>query len=136
MRETAKKLKIAYNAVYYSLHRTAQTDSKQNRKRSGRPRCTTEQEEKYIRVSSLRNRHLTIPQLVASLNTSLNVNSEDDSWILVCWFIAKQSKQTQQCMNEIASNTLSYTVDSVTVSHLASQNTHCKMCVIGGSTRL
>ncbi|KAF0039254.1 hypothetical protein F2P81_007489 [Scophthalmus maximus] len=42
--------------------------SNQNRKRSGRPRCTTEQEDKYIRVSSLRNRHLTGPQLAASLN--------------------------------------------------------------------
>ncbi|CDQ67259.1 unnamed protein product [Oncorhynchus mykiss] len=47
MREMAKKLKISYNAVY-SLHRTAQTVSNQNRKRTGRPRCTTEQEDKYI----------------------------------------------------------------------------------------
>jgi transposase len=31
-REIAKKLKIPYNAVYYSLHRTAQTGSNQNRK--------------------------------------------------------------------------------------------------------
>jgi transposase len=45
MREIAKKLKISYNPVYYSLHRTAQTVSNQNRKRSGRPRCTTEQED-------------------------------------------------------------------------------------------
>jgi hypothetical protein len=37
MRETAKKLKILYNAVYYSLHRTVQTGSNQNRKRSRRP---------------------------------------------------------------------------------------------------
>ena len=37
--------------------------SNQNRKRSGRPRCTTKQEDKYIRVSSLRNKHLTGPQL-------------------------------------------------------------------------
>uniref|UniRef100_A0A674C099 5'-3' exoribonuclease n=1 Tax=Salmo trutta TaxID=8032 RepID=A0A674C099_SALTR len=50
MREIAKKLKISYNAVYYSLHRTSQTGSNQNRMRSGRPRCTTEQEDKYIRV--------------------------------------------------------------------------------------
>ena len=70
MREIAKKLKISYNAVYYSLHRTAQTGSNQNRKRSGRPRCTTEQEDKYIRVSSLRNRRLTSPQLAASLNST------------------------------------------------------------------
>ena len=62
MREIAKKLKISYNAVYYSLHRTAQIGSNQNRKRSGRPS----------------------PQLAASLNStvststtlnSLNVNS-------------------------------------------------------------
>ena len=36
--------------------------------RSGRPRYTTKQEDKYIRVSSLRNRCLTGPQLAASLN--------------------------------------------------------------------
>ena len=30
MREIAKKLKISYNAVYYSLHRTEQTGSNQN----------------------------------------------------------------------------------------------------------
>ena len=70
MREIAKKLKISYNAVYYSLHRTAQTGTNQNRKRSERPRCTTEQEDKYIRVSSLRNRRLTSPQLAASLNST------------------------------------------------------------------
>ena len=52
MQEIAKKLKIWYNAVYYSLHRAAQTGANQNRKRSGRLRCTTEQEDKYIRVSS------------------------------------------------------------------------------------
>ena len=70
MWEIAKKLKISYNAVYYSLYRTAQTGSNQNRKRSGRPRCTTEQEDKYIRMSSLRNRCLTSPQLAASLNST------------------------------------------------------------------
>ena len=66
MREIAKKLKV----LSYSLHRTEQTVSNQNRKRSGRPRCTTEQEDKYIRVSSLRIRHLTSPQLAASLNST------------------------------------------------------------------
>ena len=70
MQEIAKKLKISYSAVYYSLQRTAQTVSNQIRKRSGRPRCTTEQEDKYIRVSSLRNRRFTSPQLAASLNST------------------------------------------------------------------
>jgi hypothetical protein len=32
MREIVKKLKILYNTVYYSLHRTAKTVSNQNRK--------------------------------------------------------------------------------------------------------
>jgi transposase len=32
MREIARKLKISFNAVYYFLHRTAQTGSNQNRK--------------------------------------------------------------------------------------------------------
>ena len=70
LREIAKKLKISYNGVYYSLQRTAQTGSNQSRKRSGRPRCTTEQEDKYIRVSSLRKRRLTGPQLASSLNST------------------------------------------------------------------
>jgi transposase len=70
MREIAKKLKISYNAVYYSLHRTVQIGSNQNIKRSGRPQCTTEQGDKYIRVSSLRNRRLASPQLAASLNST------------------------------------------------------------------
>jgi transposase len=70
MREIAKKLKLLCNAAYYSLHRKVQTGSNQYRKRSGRPRCTTKQEDKYIRVFSLRNRRLTSPQLAASLNST------------------------------------------------------------------
>ena len=68
MQEIAKKLKISYNGVYYSLQKTAQRGSNQNRKRSRRPRCTNKQEDKYIRVSNLRNRRLTGPQLAASLH--------------------------------------------------------------------
>jgi hypothetical protein len=55
------------NTPFTEQHKLA---SNQNRKRSGRPRCTTEQENKYIRVSSLRNRHLTSPQLAASWNST------------------------------------------------------------------
>ena len=60
--------------MFWSLeprpHWTAQTGSNQNRKWSGRPRCTIEQEDKYIRVSGLRNRCLTNPQLAISLNSA------------------------------------------------------------------
>jgi hypothetical protein len=64
------RLKILYNAVYYSLYRTAQTGSNQNRTKSGRPWCTTEKKDKYLMVSSLRNRRITSPQLAASLNSA------------------------------------------------------------------
>ena len=70
MREIAKKLKISYHAVNYTLQRAAQTGSNKHRKRSGRPRCTTVQEDKYLRVSSLRQRRLTGRQLAAALNST------------------------------------------------------------------
>uniref|UniRef100_A0A4W5JY24 Spermatid perinuclear RNA-binding protein n=1 Tax=Hucho hucho TaxID=62062 RepID=A0A4W5JY24_9TELE len=64
--ETRQSILVLRNEGY-SMQQTA---SNQNRKRSGRPQCTTEQEDQYIRVSSLRNRYLTIPQLAASLNST------------------------------------------------------------------
>jgi hypothetical protein len=51
-----------------SLHRRAQSGYNQNRKRSGRPRYTTEQEDKYISVWF--EKRLTSPQLTASLNST------------------------------------------------------------------
>lgn len=63
MEEIAKKQKMTSSAVYYSLNRAAPTGSKQNRK-SGRLRCTAEQEDKCITMSSLRKRCLTGTQLV------------------------------------------------------------------------
>ena len=64
-----------YNAVYYSLHRTAQTGYNQNRKRSGRPWGTTEQEDKYIRVSrrpASRGRLVTVDVETGVLRVLLN----------------------------------------------------------------
>jgi hypothetical protein len=95
MREIAKKLKISNNAVYYSLHRTEQTVSNQNRKMSGRPRCTTVQEDKYIRVSNLRNRCLTRTQLAASLNSTHKTHFmgmlQEHSCVQFSFFIIIQS---------------------------------------------
>ena len=70
LRNIAKKLKISYKGVHYCLARREQTGSNQDRKRTGRPKCTTAQEDKYIRVSSLRNIYLTGPQLTAQLNNT------------------------------------------------------------------
>ena len=46
MREIPKTLKSSYNAMHNTPPRTLQTGSNQNRKSSGRPRCTTEQVDK------------------------------------------------------------------------------------------
>ena len=106
MWEFVKKLKISYNAVYYSLHRTAQTGPNQNRKTSGRQRCTTEKEDKYIRVSSLRNRHLTIPQLATSLNSTRKTpvstsavkrQLRDAGLLLLCFLQCWACNQTHKC---------------------------------------
>lgn len=55
-----KKVKLPYNGLYCALHRTAQLGSNQS--------CTTEQEDKYIRVSSQRNKCLAGCHLAAVLN--------------------------------------------------------------------
>ena len=68
MREIAKKLKISYNAVCYSLHRTAQTGTNQNERGVGGPGAQLSKRTCTL-VSSLRNRHLT-SQLAASLNST------------------------------------------------------------------
>lgn len=67
LRDIAKKLKISLKGVRYSLERQAATGSNQDRSRSGRPKCTSAKEDKYLRVSS-KNRCLTAPELAASLN--------------------------------------------------------------------
>ena len=74
MREIARKLKDLINGVNYSLKITAQSGSDYNRKSNGRTKCTTEQEDKYIRGSSLRNRRLSGPRWAASLGGSRKVS--------------------------------------------------------------
>ncbi|MEQ2187810.1 hypothetical protein GOODEAATRI_008440 [Goodea atripinnis] len=71
--ETCQSILVLRNEGYsrtncQEIEDLIRTDSNQNKRRSWRPRCTTEQEDKHIRVSSLRNRHLTGPHLAASLD--------------------------------------------------------------------
>lgn len=66
MQEIVRKLKISSHAVNYCLQKAAQTVSNKVRKRSGRPRWTTAQKDKCLRVWSSRQRRLTGPQLAAS----------------------------------------------------------------------
>lgn len=67
-RQIAKKLGISCKGVHYTLARKKETGKNEDRKRSGRPKSTTSQEDNFIRVLSKRNRRLTAPQITASLN--------------------------------------------------------------------
>ena len=68
-REIAKKAKVSVSTVSYTIKRHLETGGNSDRKRSGRPKATTESEDKFLRVNSLRDRRLTGQQLQAQLNT-------------------------------------------------------------------
>ena len=72
MREIAKKLKISYNGVYYSLQRTAHNRALTRIEREvGGPGAQLSKRTSTLEFCcspSLRNRRLTGPQLAASLN--------------------------------------------------------------------
>ena len=52
-----------------SFKKKSETGANFDRKRSGRPKATTESEDKFLRVNSLRDRQLTGHQLQAQLNS-------------------------------------------------------------------
>ena len=68
-REIAKEAKVSVNRVPYTIKRHLETGGNSDRKRSGRPKATTQSEDKFLRVNSLRDRRLTGQQLQAQLNT-------------------------------------------------------------------
>ena len=67
--EIAKEAKVAVSTVSYTIKRHLETGGNSDRKRSGRPKATTQSEDKILRVNSLRDRRLTGQQLQAQLNT-------------------------------------------------------------------
>ncbi|XP_008558725.3 transposable element Tcb1 transposase [Microplitis demolitor] len=67
-RQIAERLGISCKGVHYTLVRKQETGKNEDRKRSGRPKSTTNQEDNFIRVLSKRNRRLTAPQITAALN--------------------------------------------------------------------
>ncbi|MBN3277446.1 CDYL2 protein, partial [Polyodon spathula] len=54
--------------VSYTIKRHLETGGNSDRNRSGRPKATTESEDKFLRVNSLHDRRLTGQQLQAQLN--------------------------------------------------------------------
>uniref|UniRef100_A0A0F8APK2 Transposable element Tc1 transposase n=1 Tax=Larimichthys crocea TaxID=215358 RepID=A0A0F8APK2_LARCR len=68
-RGIAKKFKVSVNTVFFTTKTHSQTGGNSDRKRSDRPKATTESEDKFLRVHSLRDRRLTGQQLQAQLNS-------------------------------------------------------------------
>ena len=69
-RQIAARLGIFCKGVHYTLIRKQETGKNEDRKRSGRPKITTNQEDNFIRVLSKRIRRLTAPQITAALNNT------------------------------------------------------------------
>ena len=68
IREIAQKLKLPRSTVSDTLKRFTETGQNKSRTRSGRPKSTTSAEDKFIVVTSKRDRRKTAPELAAQLN--------------------------------------------------------------------
>ena len=67
-REIAKQLKVFKTAVHGAIQCFRVTKNLVDRTRPGRPRATTEAEDKHLALMSKRNRRQTAPELRARLN--------------------------------------------------------------------
>ena len=68
-REIAKGAKVSLSTVSYTIKRHLETGGNSERKRSGRLKATTQSEDNFLRVNSLRDRRLTGQQPQGQLNT-------------------------------------------------------------------
>ena len=59
---------MSVSTVSYTIKRHLETGGNSDRKRSGRPKATTQSEDKFLRVNSLCDRRLTGQHLQAQLN--------------------------------------------------------------------
>lgn len=66
----AQKVNVSQYAVVATLKRMRETASNASRKRSGRPRSTSESEDKFICLQSKRKRTRTAPEIHAQFNSS------------------------------------------------------------------
>ena len=69
-RQIAAKIGVSKGAVQRTVERFRKTKSYSNLPRSGRPRCTTSQEDRFIKITSLRNRTATTGNIQSSINAT------------------------------------------------------------------
>ena len=83
-RKISRTLNVS-SAVAKTIKRYDETGSHEDRPRTGRPRVTSAAEDKFIRVTSLRNRQLTAPQIRAHINALQSSSSRHISTATVQW---------------------------------------------------
>ena len=77
MTRVARQIGVSTSVIHRLHSRFAQTNSAADRSRSGRPRCTTPAEDRYLRTSALRTRSISGVQLQARLlNTGTRVSAQ------------------------------------------------------------
>ena len=74
-RKISRTLNVS-SAVAKTIKRYDETGSHEDRPRTGRLRVTSAAEDKFIRVTSLRNHKLTAPQIRANINASQSSNKQ------------------------------------------------------------
>ncbi|CAJ0939885.1 unnamed protein product [Ranitomeya imitator] len=75
VRKIVKTLKVSPSAVAKTINHYKETGSHEDRPRKGKPRVTSASEDKFIRVSSLRNRRLTAAQIRDQVNATQSSSS-------------------------------------------------------------
>lgn len=73
-REIAKKVTVSYTAVRSAIVRYNETGKNNDRARKGRPKATSKSQDKFIRVTSLRNRRLTANEIAAQVSEAGEAN--------------------------------------------------------------
>ncbi|CAJ0933412.1 unnamed protein product [Ranitomeya imitator] len=75
VRKIGKTLKVSPSAVAKTIKRYKEPGSHEDRPRKGRPRVTSASEDKFVRVTSLRNRRLTAAQIRDQVNATQSSSS-------------------------------------------------------------
>ncbi|CAK9804896.1 Transposable element Tc1 transposase [Anthophora quadrimaculata] len=68
MRQIVTKTKIPKSTAHDTMKKLRDTDTFEYKKRTGRPKKTTEHEDRYIQTISKRNRRMTATEIAAEVN--------------------------------------------------------------------
>ena len=74
VRAVSRRLQVSHSVIIRLRDRHVATGSSQERPRSGRPRATTRQQDRHLRISALRDRATTASTLRGRLRTTTGVN--------------------------------------------------------------